>query len=796
MRAFSRYCGAMAFVLASSVAFAQDVEDLQPDRDAEVAPEATDPVEPSELASGNSMRSRLDEIVVTAQKREENLADVPVSVVAVGVEEIEERGLETLEDITKSVPNVSTNSTNLVTHYYVRGIGSGSEGSFEQSVVIVVDGVPTNGIGAVTGMFLDMQRMELLRGPQGTLFGKNTVAGVFNIVTASPSNEWEGKLNAQVGEFSSQRYEGVVNVPIVEDVLAVRLLGGYTERGGYVYNTFLEQDDGDFETMSFGAKVGLTLGDVSIRLNANYYEIDNPTGYGYQAIKFPDDLAIYATSADPQFESDVDYQSSKNMDEYTYSENYNVSLKVDWDINDYVVTFTAGRFETLDFEVIYDGDYSPAHVIDFRIYQPDTISNNFAELKLTTPEDALFDNRFDFVTGAFYGFDEIAYYVPVAIGAVECIPGLPIEPICPGPGGGAAAAERIDIYQSTAATSFGLYGQGTFKLFDSLDLIGGLRYSSVETEVIDNENQVFTGPLQVPGPLATLGGFGNRQAIQESRTDSAVDYKVSARFYLNDDIMMFATTASGFKAGGYATTVQEDNSSIPYEPEFSTTYELGAKAAFLDGLVKVNITGFRTDYEDLQILTFDGLQQVTSNGGTARTQGIEVETQTLLPGNLFLSLNGSYLDAHYLDNSQAVCAVGDTENVQDDGDPLTTDPCDYSGARLAYAPEYSFSALLAGEWPLWNLPLVLTAGADAIWQDDIFFQADTDPVDTQEAYWLFNVRLGLRDRDDRWRLTFFVDNLADETYLVYANDMPIIEGAHWGSVASPRIMSLALAVNF
>lgn len=749
-----------------------------------------------EASSANSMRSRLDEIVVTAQKREENLADVPVSVVSVGVEEMEERGLETLEDITKAVPNVSTNSTNLVTHYYVRGIGSGSEGSFEQSVVVVVDGVPTNSITTTTGMFLDMQRMELLRGPQGTLFGKNTVAGVFNIVTASPSNEWEAKINAQIGEYSTQRYEGMVNVPIVEDLLAMRLLAGYTERGGYVYNTFHEQNDGDFETLSFGAKIGLSLGNVSVRLNANYSEIENPRGYGYQAIEFPEDLEIYATSADPQFESNIDYQSSKNMDEYTFSENYNVSLKVDWDINDYVLSFTAGRFETLDFVVIYDGDYSPAHLIDFRIYQPDTISNNFAEVKLTTPEDALFNNRFDFVSGAFYGFDEIAYYVPVAIGAVSCIPGVPLTPVCPGPGGGAAAAERIDIYQNTSTSSFGLYGQGTFKLLENLDLIGGLRYSSVKTEVVDNENQVFTGPLQVPGPLALLGGFGNRQAINESRTDSAVDYKVSARFYLNDDIMIFATTASGFKAGGFATTVQEDNTSITYEPELSTTYEFGAKAALFDGLVKINITSFRTNYEDLQILTFDGLQQVTSNGGTARTQGIEIESQTLLPGNLFLSLNGAYLDAHYLDNSQAVCAVGDTENVQDDGDPSTTDPCDYSGARLAYAPEYSFSALLAGEWPVWNLPIMLTGGIDAVWQDDIFFQADTDPIDSQDAYWTFNLRLGVRDRDDRWRFTFFVDNLTDETYLVYANDMPVIEGAHWGSVASPRLMSVALAFNF
>ncbi len=741
---------------------------------------------------------KLEEIIVTAQKREERLQDVPVSVVAVGVAEIEDRGLETLEDITKAVPNVSTNSTNLITHFYVRGIGSGSEGAFEQSVVIVVDGVPTNSLSTVSSMFLDMERMELLRGPQGTLFGKNTVAGVFNIVTADPVYEWAAKANVQFGELDAQRYEGVLNVPIIDDVLAMRISGGYTNRDGYVFNTFQEDTDGDFESKTITAKVGLELGAVTFRFVGGYNDTSYPEGYGYQAIKFPQELSIYATAFDPAFESDVDYQSSKNMEEVTYYETINASMKADWAINnsDYMLSFVAGYVETLDTLVVYDGDYSPAHIIDFRIEYLGPIFNSFAELKLTTPPKALLNERFDFVTGAFYGYDRRSGVVPVAIAAIECVLGLSLPPICPGPGGGTAAAERLDIYYDVGVTSIGLYGQGTYSLFDNFDLIAGLRYSTVETEAIDIENQVFTGPLPIPGAIATAGGFGNRQGIKEKRDDSAVDYKISARFYLNDDIMMFAITASGFKAGGFATTVKEDNTTVRYEPEFSTTYEIGTKAVLFDGIARLNLTGFRTDYTDLQILTFDGLQQVTSNGGTARTQGVELESQFLLPGNLLVSLNGSYLDAHYIDNAQAVCYVGDTENVQDDGDPSTTDVCDYSGKRLAYAPEYSFSALVGGEWPLGNLPFMLTAGVDAIWQDDVLFQADTDPADSQEAYWLFNLRFGIKDVDDRWRFTFFVDNLANETYLVYANDMTIISEAHWGSVASPRLLSIAFAASF
>ncbi|CAE7189947.1 irgA [Symbiodinium microadriaticum] len=778
-----------ALTLAAMAGFALPAAAQDSDGEAD-ASEAPDP--------RGSMAARLDEIVVTAQKREEALQDVPVSVVSVGVEEIEERGLETLEDITKAVPNVSTNSTNLVTHFYVRGIGSGSEGSFEQSIVIVLDGVPTNNFNVVTSMFLDMQRMELLRGPQGTLFGKNTVAGVFNIVTADPHNEWEVKANVQAGDLNSRRYEGVVNIPVIEDVLAIRLLGGYTERDGYMYNTFQQEDDGSFESKSLALKAGLELGDFNFRLAAGYNHSEYPTGYGYQATEFPDEFAIYATSADPTFEDEPDHQSSKDLDEYTFAEIANVSLKTDWNINqsNYILSLILGHVETLDYYVLYDADYSPAYIIDFRIEPTGPVYNSFAELKLTTPPEALFNNRFDFVAGVFYGQDEKSGYVPVAIGTIPCIPGVDLTPICPGPGGGAAAAERIDIYHHVGVESIGVYGQGTYALLDDLDLIAGLRYSTVETTAIDIENQVFTGPLNVPGALATAGGFGNRQGIRESRTDSAVDYKVSARYYLNDDVMLFVTTATGFKAGGYATTVQEDNTTISYEPEESVTYEAGAKAAFFDGIARVNITGFRTDYENLQILTFDGLQQITSNGGTARTQGLEIESQVLLPFNIFASLNGSWLDAHYVENSKAVCYVGDTENVQDDGNPLTTDTCDYSGRRLAYSPEYSFSALLAGEWQLWNLPAMLTAGFDAIWQDDVLFQADTDPEDSQPAYWLFNARLGLRDPDHRWRLTFFVDNMMDETYLVYSNDMPIIAGAHWGSVASPRLYSVALAVHF
>lgn len=735
----------------------------------------------------------LEEIIVTAQKKEEAIQDVPVSVTAIGGDEIELRGLDNLEEITKSVPNVITNSANLITKFYMRGMGTDGA-NFAPSVVTIIDGLPTNRPAAVWGAFQDLARIEILRGPQGTLFGKDTVAGVINIVSQAPTYEWSGKATVSIGDFGSKRYEGVLNTPLINDKMAMRLVYGQEETEGYMYNTLLDEKDGGYEKVNVGAKFLWDISEnMAVRLDLGYAEDDYPNGYGYQATAISDDHRDLAENRDPDFETAVNRTSSKDLEEYTRSRYSSAKIKFDSSIGDYHLSFVSG-YDDLVSDTYYDPDWGPLPGATIGIYNNGPMTNWFNELRLDSP-DGLFNDRFEYIVGAYYGDTVTGSFVPLTLNILPGI-GIPIPGLgtIPLPVDGEQVEEKIDIIAKLGVQSFGAFGQATIKLTDTWDVIIGLRSSTVKTEAIEFENRAYTGDVQVAGPLLTLGGYGNRVGNNDKRTDKSTDYKVSTRYYITEEIMTYATVATGYKAGGYGNRVEEDNSVETYNPEDSITYEIGIKADLFDGLARTNLTFFDTRFDQLQITGYDGFQSTLENAGTARSRGAELETQFVLPGGLFATFNAAYLNGRYVDYATAVCAVGDTENVQDDGDPTTTDTCDYSGGRLSYAPDWSASLLLSGEWDIgWGL--MLNSGLDISYQDDVLFQTDNDPDDSQEAYTLYNASLGIRDVDNAWRLTAFMENITDERYLVAGGDLSIIEG-HWGSMAPPKNMKIALSVSF
>ena len=724
--------------------------------------------------------AEIEEVVVTARKTEESISETPVAVSALSQEFFEEGAVNTIEEVARFVPGLELTplNTSRATGPKMRGISTFSfSDGFESSVATVIDGVV---MGREAQGFFDLygiESVEVLKGPQGTLFGKNASAGVINVRTLAPEFETGGGVDVLYGSYGEILTRGSITGPITEDTLAYRLSGSLNQHDGKIDNVLPGQDDiNDKDTWSLRGKLLFTPTDsVSATLIADYVEEDNrcclPT---YRVIGPPSPAILFALNspvlqlADAldalgieggEDNREVAVFDSRILQE---SEAYGVSLQVDaaMDWAD-LTSITAYRKWEIDEFNEADG-LSTSNVNDRNGTASD--STQFSqELRLN---GQLRDNV-DFVAGLYYFTQDLD-----AFGRVDVQFAIPFPPFF----NVSTAVDRSVETESTA-----LFGEFTFHVTDDFSLIVGGRYTR---EDIEADYMRVASPL-IPG-LPFASNFGPDLAGEQQVDDTDLSGRVIARYFWSDDVMTYLTWSRGYKGPGIdvaesanAGFLAEPGGLPVLDPEIPTLYELGAKFRLAEDRLVLNTAAFYQTVEDLQAIATDqfGIGRNLSIDEILST-GVEVDL-TWLPNVEGLAFTGS---VSYLDT-----------NIED-----FSDRPDLEGNRFRDVPRWNYS--LTGDYAFsvsdgWNG----FVRAEVTGQSRKNNNLDDDPTADVDGYTLVNLRVGFISADDRYRVTLMAHNVFDEDYphFVFGSSYAALDGTTRAQfLGDPATYAIQFGVNF
>lgn len=789
--------GLRAMVLSASVLLSVSGAYAQEEEAATAEELESAPAEQEPQSATKDVPYGLEEIIVTAQKRKESIKEVPLSITAISGETIKDLNIEDLNDLSRKTPNLKVQASGIFNFIYIRGLGSGLNAGFESSVGLFIDGMYYGRNHYLTTAFLDLEQVEVLRGPQGTLFGKNTVAGALNITTGTPQHEWAYDFDLLVGEAETVRMAGMVNVPIIEEVLAFRAAATRLERDGNIYNSHPDRREMESYVYQDAIRAKL-LWEVTENFNATLILLDTKSrlqGFGDELSKAPDHYLTFFQLFDPETETNPgDGHNSVNEESGGIQTSTDAILTANLRKWNHTFTLIGGWSEYLR-DGLLDADFGPSPTL--RVDQRQPYEQWSAEIRATSE----FGGRFEYVAGLYY-FESILEnptFTRVApmfnfggtIGNV-LIPGV-AEAITAGllPDQEFEAEHSEHTFYQENRT-YSIYGQAQYDFYDWLTVIVGARWSLDEKE-LDFDHKLF-GPGGVRGvaPILQVVLAAEEFNTQQERSETDFSPKLSAVFRLNEDINFYTTFAKGYKAGGFNASATRDLD-IGYDPEFSNTYEPGMKGDFFGNIMRLNVSLFRTEFQDLQVSIFNGVEFVVGNAD-ATTQGVEADTMVSLPYGFLIVGTLAYLDSWYDDFKEGPCPA--STNVAVPGTETAVVRCDLTGERLANAPRWQWDLSFNWLHQVGNLPFNLYAGYDVFWHGETYWQTDLDPDDFYEGYFMHHARLGVRDLEERWSFTVFLRNVTDVVAVQGGGDVPVYTGAHFVRVDQPRTLAAQFRVSF
>lgn len=762
-------------------------------------------------AAAGAAVTQVETLVVTAEKRSENIQDVPLAVTAATGEQLQRQHIEQLQDLkyldTSVNYRVSTGSN--TSAFAVRGVGTASFSSgIEQSVSTVLDGVVLADPSSVQTL-ADIDHVEILKGPQGMLFGKNASAGVISITTTDPKiGVFQGIAHLSYGEHDEQIYQGIVNIP-VSDAIAARLVATHNHIDGWVKDPVLGGQainpvdiDGIRAKLLFKPNEDLR---IVLAADASY------TGEFCcsQVVRTAPDPHTGVAVADRQFgivEGPDNFQVADGAAPFGHGRIWGGSAQVDYSLGaGYSLTSITG-YRYSDRANFYDADFAPFNFADVN-GGASKARNVSEELRLTSPTGG----RFDYVLGLYYyksrilgTIGQIGYFNNPTIDT-SVIPAS--QQIL------ASDAQTSDVH----STDYAVFGQGHLHFTDSLSLILGARFTRDEMSLHYTESGLdhslplrglypasgfpansyigFSGPYVTPCvTTAVLPARPNCfPAIDQKIHNDNVSWKVGLEDHLTSDLMVYATVARGYKGPGFsALTVTASNivngqvdQSI--KPEIPTSYEIGLKSELFDHRVIFNVDAFDTTYKNFQAQvstpTPNGFVSIIHNAGEVKTKGVEGMVTARLTSELSANLQASYIKARYGDFPGVSCyvtlanpATGATVNQPDCTTAATATPTlaagtiNARGNRLAGSPDYQYSAALNYEHPDTVGSLTGYAYVNWTWQSSVSYAANGDPKQMQPALGLLGATVGIGPDDGRWRLSIYGTNLLDK---------------HWAAGISP-----------
>lgn len=777
------------------------------------------PVEESKPSS-----QQLSEVVVTAQKTKQSARRVPVSVTALSGDFIKQTGASSLADVSLYVPNARVDAHDLGSpQIFIRGFGTNAfNPAFEGSVAFVQDELYLGRPGYFTESMYDVERVEVLRGPQGTLFGKNTIAGVFNVTSKSPSAEPAADLQVFGGEHGERRFEGGFG-GMLGDHFGARL--GFLNRriDGETYNQKLDRFEDAADQQAERLKLrGIFGNGLSTELTAATSETRAPF-WPYQLKQLDADTRRYLQAFDPDIEDDPrNFRTSFDTRGWIRKGSDTGSLKTDWDMGEVggmsnltgtLILGASGFF----IDQLNDLDISPADIARLDSHEDhDQVST---ELRFAGRGDTLFswDSGFEFVGGLYHYqsnykllarilagrdfasyllTDDAAQLIRNAVGLPPGgglgflgLPGLPQLAGLTGPLLTDGDFYQYDYDQHTDANA--LFGQVTWKLTDKISLTPGVRLG-IEKKKVDvagngfctSKNQLgqIPGLPATPCIIQTLLDGQDYSETDQRRKEYDFSPKLALQYFAEHSVNYYASFARATKSGGFnALALNTDK--LQFQGERAKTYELGAKGRFFNRSLFLNLGVYQTDFQDLQVLAFNGAAFDVGNAD-AVSRGIEGDFQWLTPYRP-LRVMGSFgvLDAkytRYLAGPAPISqGIGETQ--------------DLSGRRVAFAPRGtgSLTPTLAYEFA----GLRLTLAGDLIYQGNQFTDTDLDPSTYTPSYVKYNARLILGGAEDRWSLAIGGNNLADKRVLNQVIDTIFFPGTFQAQQASGRQLFAMLNIK-
>jgi len=731
----------------------------------------------------------LEEIIVTAQQRVEGLQDVPISVSAVSGEKMNEAGITNLEGMTAYVPNLTMNQTGIGTIVAIRGISSGINQGFEQSVGQYVDGIYYGRAQLARAPMMDMARVEVLRGPQSILFGKNSVAGAVSMHTAKPTDEFEGSVTALYEpDHGEQDIRVVLSGPITDN-LSGRLAILDRSIDGYYENNTLNRDESAEEENVFRASlqweasedltVNLKVEDGSFDTKGRFLEIVNPAEIDSAGTSYSQALSALTGGA-YSLDTTQDFKRQSNGDSGT-NDTENVTLNIDYSLGDHTLTLITG-YNAYEFDETCDCDFTGASVITADTTEK--FDQYSQEIRLTSPGG----ETVDYIAGFFYQKSEIDFEDAIRL-PTDSVLALALNGSL-GIDGSGTSSERTFTQDSEVMSVF---AQATWNISDATRLTVGGRYTD---ETKDATRRQFhtdaTGsvlPVGAPtDPLNLLYGLFLLEPydeISQSRSEGAFTPLVTIQHDVNEDLMVYATYVTGAKAGGFdvrsnshpdasvgnAINLLGGGSQITgvfeYADEEAKSFELGSKLTFADGAAELNAALFYTEFTNLQTSQFDGkLGFNVTNAGEATSQGLELDGRWRVSEGLTLSGSMAYLDFEYDSFPNAQCYFGQTPDSSVDATL-----CDSSGKTREFTPEIQATFSADYVYAL-SEGLELRTVMDLVYSDEYFASPTIDPNLIQDSYVKVNARISLGSTDGKWDVALVGKNLTDETVMSFGNQAP------------------------
>lgn len=706
----------------------------------------------------------LEEVVVTAQKREQSLQDVGIAINAFDGEAMESMGVVNSNDIASKIPNLnimSPSGEGGVVSVFIRGIGLNDFALNNTGPVgFYVDG---SSIGSSNGQLTtlyDVDRIEVLKGPQGTLFGRNTTGGAINIISKRPTEEFEGNLKLSAGNYGYLKSEGVLSGALSDNVNARLAVVGYGS-------------DGYQENLSTGNKVEKQ--NYAGRLLLDYLPSDDLSLLlNIHASRNDSDSDLYGKTSDSDF-----YKNELGDKEYRINvDTRGASLNTSYSLNDEITLTSITSYDDLDKKQQEESDITPLELVELE-FSVDT--HTFSqELRLNGTSENL-----NWIAGFYYLSETINWTTTSFSGDFPLVPSIP-ELGALGMGVGKGHQEL---------TTKAVFGQWEYELSDNLTVIVGARYTDLDVDFDLTYNIPNFANVGLPSALDFDDKLGNQEASG----------KLGFNYYVSDDAMVYGSITRGFKGGGFNGGVVSDfanyAASAEYEPEILTAYELGVKSTVLDGTLRLNGAVFYYDYEDAQVFNSiadpnTGLpQNRIENAKSLELYGLDLDIVWQASDALFIQAGIGYTHSEFDQFDLTVPLVDGTSSVNLSGETPQNTP-EWSGHILG---NYTWSLDKGGR---------VYAQLDASYQDDVLYSNGTvsvagDPSSYtrnqevgQEAFTLFNARVAWADSSDQWEVGLWGKNLADKEYAAYMFELTNLVGADQVMRGVPRTYGIDIRFSF
>ncbi len=723
-----------ALFTASSVA-AQSTGDQPTDRN-----EGTESAGTDQRDSG---------IIVTASRRPQTLQDTALAVSALSAEQLDATGIADTAGLQVSVPSLQYSTSASSSFIFLRGIGSDVFGSFsDNSVATYVDGIyiprPT---GAVQELF-DVERVEVLRGPQATLYGRNATGGAILIATAEPTDYFTAKGEVQLGNYGDQRYRAAISGPIAGDQLTGRLSVVRHHHDGYSTNLADQSDYDDQDYWGVRATLQAKPSDaLTITLRGNYSKESGAPGasVAIDPASFP--FLAPPFGAGTPFTDDP-RASFRNLANENPLETYGVSMKVDWDMGfaDLVSNSSYAQYDLGP--TILDLDDSLAPLLEYR-GEVSTTEFFYQDLTITSKPDS---GPLGWLIGATFTREDTGGRLPVLT-----------------PGGLSDSITQTDV------EAYAIYGQVDFDLTDQLRVSGGLRYSNETREGLSSAS--FAG-----SPFFEL---------TNARTWDDVSPKASLEYRPTDSMLIYLSATKGFKSGAF----DPSNVIATAEPENIWSYEAGLRTQWFDDVLTFNLTAFHYDYEDLQVFNgvIENAQLLTflQNAGKATVNGLEIEPTVHVTPDFRIGGSIALLDAQYSDGTVLADIANSSPGFP--GVPPSVSFFDVGGNQMAQAPK--FTGTIYGDWTL-----VMANGgslnlyADYFHQSKRFFTAFEDPTLSADGYDTVNLRATYTFPGENMYVSAYARNVGDT--LITSSMQRTPPFGTLVNYAPPRLYGVAIGFSF